>query len=61
MVISIYHHNIILFVFKILSQSSFGFYLQTLVNYLVKKVRQYRRQHNTVVDPLKSDPLGFRS
>lgn len=60
-VISIYHHNIIFLLLKILPQSSFGFYLQTLVNYLVKKVGQCRRQHNAVVDPLKSDSLGFKS
>lgn len=54
--IGVDHHNITLLLSKY-----FHSHHQILVNHLVKKVGQRRGQHNTVVDPLKSDALEFKS
>lgn len=55
-ILSVYPHRYNTFWFS----KSFQSHLQTLVNYLVKRVGQYRGQHNPVADPLRSDPLGFK-
>lgn len=55
-IISMYPHHYNTFLFS----KSFQSHLQTLVNYLVERVGQYRGQHNPVANPLRSDPLGFK-